>query len=95
MARSALTQGDQFSLLWPNDAAALAAPAADPAAADDLRIKVIADAIAPHIDYLAPIRNLLSSMITDEVTLHATGRTRSRIACGSPILQTAWRRCCR
>lgn len=58
-----------LSLLWLDADSASRAPAVDPALSDDLRVKVIADAIAPHVDYLRPIHNLLSTLLTDADTL--------------------------
>ena len=58
----------QISLLWRGPADAVNAPGAN-VVADDLRVKVIAEAIAPHVDYLRPIHNLLSTLLTDAEAL--------------------------
>ncbi len=58
-----------ISLLWLDAESSNDANASKLAAADDLRVKVIADAISPHVDYLGPIHNLLSTLLTDEETL--------------------------
>ena len=58
----------KISLLWRGPADAINAPGAN-AVADDLRVKVIAEAIAPHVDYLRPIHNLLTTLLTDEEAL--------------------------
>ena len=63
------TQSSKISLLWLDSESAARASNGRVAAADDLRVKVIADAIAPHVDYLRPIHNLLSTFLTDELTL--------------------------
>ncbi|MDE2748577.1 MAG: hypothetical protein OXI34_06410 [Chloroflexota bacterium] len=57
-----------ISLLWRAQTDAMAAPGAN-AVADDLRVKVIAEAIAPHVDYLRPIHNLLLTLLTDAEAL--------------------------
>ena len=57
------------SLLWLDHEAASRATAKDASLSDDLRLKVIADVMAPHVDYLRPIHNLLASLLTDEATL--------------------------
>ncbi|MDE2854620.1 MAG: hypothetical protein OXN88_10655 [Chloroflexota bacterium] len=57
-----------ISLLWRAQADAMAAPGAN-AVAHDLRVKVIAEAIAPHVDYLRPIHNLLLTLLTDAEAL--------------------------
>ncbi|MDE2637999.1 MAG: hypothetical protein OXI30_16665 [Chloroflexota bacterium] len=62
-------QPRSISLLWLDAESSSAAKSSTLAAADDLRVKVIADAISPHIDYLRPIHNLLSTLLTDEATL--------------------------
>jgi len=62
------TEPQTISLLWRAQADAMAAPGAN-AVADDLRVKVIAEAIAPHIDYLRPIHNLLLTLLTDAEAL--------------------------
>ncbi len=59
----------QVSLLWLAGQSAKEAPSAQGGAADDLRIKVIAEVIAPHVDYLPAVRSLLASLLTDEATL--------------------------
>lgn len=64
-----MSEPPQISLLWLDSETASGAPASDPAPADDLRVKVIADMMAPHVDYLRPIHNLLSTLLTDEATL--------------------------
>ncbi len=62
-----------ISLLWPSRAAADSAPAPGSWPADDLRLKVIAQAIAPRIDYLRPIEKLLTTLLTDGETLRYRG----------------------
>ena len=62
-------QPRSISLLWLDAESSSDASANRLAAADDLRVKVIADAISPHVDYLRPIHNLLSTLLTDEHTL--------------------------
>lgn len=69
MSRSGSASTELISLLWPDRAAAENAPAAGSWAADDLRVKVIADAIAPGADYLRPIHQHLSTLLTDAATL--------------------------
>ena len=68
MAQANKSGISEFSLLWPRGMPDAAAPA-DVGASDDLRIKVIAEAIAPHVDDLRPIYGLLSSLLTDSATL--------------------------
>ncbi|MCY3866677.1 MAG: hypothetical protein OXG68_14665 [Chloroflexi bacterium] len=58
-----------ISLLWLDNEAASRATAKDPSLSDDLRLKVIADVMSPHVDYLRPIHNLLATLLTDEATL--------------------------
>ncbi len=58
-----------ISLLWLDAASASRATAPATALTDDLRVKVIADVMSPHVDYLRPIHNLLSTLLTDEATL--------------------------
>ena len=58
-----------ISLLWLGADSGNDTKANRLAAADDLRVKVIADAISPHVDYLRPIHNSLSTLLTDEETL--------------------------
>jgi len=58
-----------ISLLWLDSESASRASGGDPAIGDDLRVKVIADLMSPHVDYLRPIHNLLSILLTDEETL--------------------------
>ena len=62
-------QTRSISLLWLDAESSSGAKSSRLAAADDLRVKVIADAISPHVDYLGPIHNLLSTLLTDEDTL--------------------------
>lgn len=57
------------SLLWLGCESASGAPPASSVASDDLRLKVIADAISPHVDYSGPIHNLLATLLADEETL--------------------------
>ncbi len=59
----------KISLLWLDDEAASRATAKDALLSDDLRVKVIADVMSPHVDYLRPIHNLLATLLTDEATL--------------------------
>ncbi|MCY3916526.1 MAG: hypothetical protein OXG49_10990 [Chloroflexi bacterium] len=59
----------KISLLWLDNEAASRATAKDPSLSDDLRLKVIADVMSPHVDYLRPIHNLLATLLTDEATL--------------------------
>ena len=59
----------EISLLWIDAEAASRSTAKDPALSDDLRVKVIADVMSPHVDYLRPIHNLLATLLTDEATL--------------------------
>ena len=63
------TAAHTISLLWPDAEAASRAASTNSTLADDLRLKVIADAMAPHVDYLRPIHNLLATLLTDEDTL--------------------------
>ena len=63
------SQPGSISLLWLAADSSSDASASGLAAADDLRVKVIADAISPHLDYLRPIYNLLSTLLTDAETL--------------------------
>ncbi len=58
-----------ISLLWREADAASRASSTNPPATDDLRLKVLADAMAPHVDYRRPIHNLLASLLTDEEAL--------------------------
>ena len=69
MSSASQSKPQSISLLWRDHADLMSAPSANWAAADDLRVKVIADAIAPHVDYLRPIHNLLSTLLTDAETL--------------------------
>lgn len=58
-----------ISLLWLDDEAANRATTKDSSLGDDLRVKVVAETMAPYVDYLRPIRNLLATLLTDEATL--------------------------
>ncbi len=69
MPPASQTEPSHISLLWLDGESAKGASDADPALSDDLRVKVIADLMAPHVDYLRPIHNLLSTLLTDEATL--------------------------
>ena len=69
MPPSSPSEAKTISLLWRDADSASCAAAKDPTIADDLRLKVIADAMAPHVDYLRPIHNLLATLLTDEDTL--------------------------
>ena len=69
MSSASQTEPRSISLLWLDAESRSDASASGLAAADDLRVKVIADAISPHLDYLRPIHNLLSTLLTDEETL--------------------------
>ena len=68
MSSASRSEAQAISLLWRDPADSVSAPATS-SAADDLRVKVIADAIAPHVDYLRPIHNLLSTLLTNAETL--------------------------
>ena len=48
-----------ISLLWQNQSALAQAPSSTRGSHDDLRIRFIAEAIAPHRDYLQPILKTL------------------------------------
>ena len=69
MSQATTSESKQISLLWLDRPSASPASSAEVGASDDLRIKVIAEAIAPYVDYLRPIRRLLSTLLTDEATL--------------------------
>lgn len=69
MSSASQAEPRSISLLWLDAESSNDANASKLAAADDLRVKVIADAISPHVDYLGPIHNLLSTLLTDEETL--------------------------
>jgi len=69
MASGHQSEPNTISLLWLDSESASRASGGDPAIADDLRVKVIADLMSPHVDYLRPIHNLLSTLLTDEETL--------------------------
>lgn len=69
MSQAATSESKQISLLWLDRQSASPASSAEVGASDDLRLKVIAEAIAPYVDYLRPIRRLLSTLLTDEATL--------------------------
>ena len=63
------SEATTISLLWLDDEAASRATAKDSSLSDDLRVKVIADVMSPHTDYLRPIHSLLATLLTDEATL--------------------------
>ncbi len=66
---SSQPEPNAISLLWLDNESASRATASDSAVGDDLRVKVIADLMSPHVDYLRPIHNLLRTLLTDEETL--------------------------
>ncbi len=70
MAQAKKSGISDFSLLWPRGGMPAAAASADVGAADELRLKAVAEAIAPHFDDLRPIYGLLSGLLTDSETLH-------------------------
>lgn len=67
MSSASPSEAQTISLLWREPAESSDAPAAS--AADDLRVIVIADAIAPHVDYRRPIQDLLATLLTNAETL--------------------------
>ena len=69
MPQAVASQANSISLLWLSRESALRPAANQAGAPDDLRIKAIAEAIAPHGDYLRPIHNLLATLLTDQATL--------------------------
>ena len=58
-----------ISLLWQNQSALAQAPSSTRGSHDDLRIRFIAEAIAPHRDYLQPILKTLSTLLVDSATI--------------------------
>lgn len=69
MSTATQSEPQSISLLWLDSESASSAPPACSVASDELRLKVIANAISPHVDYLGPIHNLLSTLLADEETL--------------------------
>jgi len=73
MSPASQSEPPNISLLWPDSESAGRAPTYDAAISDDLRLKVIADLMSPHVDYRRPIHNLLGALQTDEATLRYRG----------------------
>ena len=73
MPPASQTEPSQFSLLRPDSESAGHARTSNAAVDDNLRLKVIADLMSPHVDYRRPILNLLSALQTDEATLRYRG----------------------
>ncbi len=69
MFPSRQSEPSSVSLLWLDPQAALPRSSVAVGQNDDLRIKGIANSIAPHSDYQRPIRQILATLLTDSATL--------------------------